>query len=156
VIVFHLVPEDRDGAVAPAEAGSVGDPEASLEELRRRALEAARPPEELAPRQSLRSYYERSAAVRSYILARAAGVCEACRRPAPFRRADGTPYLEPHHVRRRADGGLDHPRWVGAVCPNCHREAHHGEDGAGLNRRLQEHLHSIEPGEGIDTGHPGG
>lgn len=43
---------------------------------------------------------------------------------APFQRKDGTPYLEPHHIQRLADEGPDHPKWVGAVCPSCHREIH--------------------------------
>jgi 5-methylcytosine-specific restriction protein A len=67
-------------------------------------------------------------------------VCEACRKPAPYRRRDGTPYLEPHHTQRLSDGGPDHPRWVAAICPNCHAEVHHGMDGEAVNRRLQEAL----------------
>jgi hypothetical protein len=39
------------------------------------------------------------------------------------------PNLEPHHIRRLADGGPDHPRWVAALCPTCHRRVHHGVDG---------------------------
>jgi hypothetical protein len=26
--------------------------------------------------------------------------------------------------------GADHPKWRGAVCPTCHRNIHHGVDGA--------------------------
>jgi 5-methylcytosine-specific restriction protein A len=74
--------------------------------------------------------------VREYVLRRSEGTCEACGGKAPFRRIDGTPYLEPHHSRRLSDGGPDHPRWVGAVCPNCHREIHYGVHGEEKNRRL--------------------
>ncbi len=82
---------------------------------------------------SPQSYYERSKAVRDYVLARANRVCESCERSAPFMRKDGSPYLEPHHIRRVSDGGPDHPSWVAAVCPNCHREIHHRKDGAAIN-----------------------
>ena len=63
---------------------------------------------------------------------------------APFARPDGTPYLEPHHTRRLSDGGPDHPRWVAAVCPNCHREVHHGTKGQEKNRSLQALLAELE------------
>lgn len=42
--------------------------------------------------------------------------------------ARGEPYLEVHHVLRLADDGPDDIFHVAAVCPNCHREAHHGVD----------------------------
>ena len=88
---------------------------------------------------------ERSEAVRVYVLRRAAGHCEGCRHEAPFLRKDGRPYLEPHHLRRRADGGPDHPRWVAALCPNCHRRVHSGADGKVFNERIGEHLATLEP-----------
>jgi hypothetical protein len=49
---------------------------------------------------------------------------KACEQPAPFERADVTPYLEPHHLRRLSDAGPDHPRWVavqgrGSRCSTC-------------------------------------
>jgi 5-methylcytosine-specific restriction enzyme A len=82
--------------------------------------------------------YQRSKAVRAYVLARANGSCESCHEPAPFARKDGTPYLEPHHTRRVSDGGPDHPRWVGGICPNCHTEIHFGKDGAAKNSALAD------------------
>ena len=124
--------------------GAAQSPQVPLEELRQRALAAAQPVGGQPTREARRAYHERSAAVRAYVLARAAGVCEACRKEAPFRRPDGTPYLEPHHTRRIADGGPDHPRWVGAVCPNCHREVHHGEHGAEVNQGLVDYLGTVE------------
>jgi 5-methylcytosine-specific restriction enzyme A len=95
----------------------------------------------LAPRgvqaTAKRNVYERSREIRAYVLARANGHCEACSRPAPFVTISGTPYLEPHHIRRLGDGGPDDPRFMGAVCPNCHREIHHGANGPSINERLQ-------------------
>ena len=90
--------------------------------------------------------YHRSEAVKVYVLRRADGICEGCQQPAPFRTKKGRPYLEPHHIRRVADGGPDDPRWVAALCPNCHREVHHGEKGDDLNRRLAEYLKPEEDG----------
>jgi 5-methylcytosine-specific restriction protein A len=92
------------------------------------------------PREAKRLYRARSGAVRRYVLARADGACEACGDPAPFSKRNGTPYLKPHHTRRLSDGGPDHPRWVAAVCPNCHREVHHGTEGEEKNRTLQARL----------------
>lgn len=60
-------------------------------------------------------------------LLRAKGICEGCQRPAPFfRKSDGSPYLEVHHVKRLIDGGEDVLENVKALCPNCHRKAHYG------------------------------
>jgi 5-methylcytosine-specific restriction enzyme A len=140
-IAFRLVPaEVREETPPNAQDNS---PARSIDELRTLALAAA----EMQPgtgNESVQSYYRRSATVRAYVLARAKGACESCRKPAPFRRTNGEPYLEPHHTRRLGDGGPDHPRWVGAVCPTCHREIHHGERGAELNRRLEAYLGRVE------------
>lgn len=51
-----------------------------------------------------------------------------------------TPYLELHHIKRLADDGLDHPDWVAAICPNCHRRIHSGMDGPEWNARLAEQV----------------
>ncbi len=139
-IVFHLIqPEEAEEATAAPKPGS-----ATLGQLRQHALDAASEPERKDPKEARRRYHQRSAAVRVYVLARADGTCESCGNPAPFRRQDGTPYLEPHHTRRLSDGGPDHPRWVGAVCPNCHREIHHGAGGEEKNGRLQQELAVLE------------
>jgi 5-methylcytosine-specific restriction enzyme A len=142
-IVFHLVPVSEVETIDPAESDDLGEAANSLEELRRLAHAAAALPP-TPPKDARRSYYRRSAVVKVYVLTRAAGRCEACDKQAPFNRPDGTPYLEPHHTRRVADGGPDHPRWVGAVCPTCHREIHHGKHGAVLNSKLGKYLETIE------------
>ena len=123
VIVFHLIqPEEDDEPTTPTQGT------ATLSQLWHRALDAASEAGERNPREARRLYHQRSAAVREYVLIR----------------ADGTPYLEPPHTRRLSDGGPDHPRWVGAVCPNCHREIHHGVDGVEKNKRLQQSLGKLE------------
>ena len=86
-------------------------------------------------KEARRSYYQRSAAVRQYVLARADGECEGCNAPAPFVNKRGQPYLEPHHIRRLTDGG-PYPRYMIALCPNCHREVHSGVNGQEKNQRF--------------------
>lgn len=108
----------------------------TLEELREKALAAAIAGPEATAGAS-RTIYQRSAAVKAYVLARANGVCEACGDQAPFKRKDGKHYLEPHHTDMLADGGPDHPDHVAAICPNCHREIHYGENGKSLNDRAR-------------------
>ena len=53
---------------------------------------------------------------------------------------NGSPYLEPHQVNRLSDGGLDDPHYMGAVCPDCHREIHHGVLGHVKNDRLKAYV----------------
>ena len=119
-------------------------PGVTLEELRRLAFAAATAPSQ-APSQGKRNVYQRSQDVRNYVLARANGKCEGCGTAAPFLRSDGTPYLEPHHLRRVSDGGPDHPAHVIALCPNCHRRVHVGADGGTYNATLNESMATIEP-----------
>lgn len=51
---------------------------------------------------------------------------------------------EPHHIRRLSDGGPDHPRWVVAVCANCHRRAHYSRDAIEFNRELSDKVGQME------------
>lgn len=70
--------------------------------------------------------FRRNPDVVAEVQLRANGTCEGCRSPAPFERSDGSLYLEVHHVKRLADGGHDTVANAIALCPNCHRERHHG------------------------------
>lgn len=110
----------------------------SLNELRQLAL--AGPQREATIEERRRLVRVRSDAVRAYVLKRAGGTCEGCLEPAPFSTRKGSPYLEPHHTTRVADGGPDHPAHVIALCPTCHRRVHHGEDGQTYNAALKEWL----------------
>ena len=114
-----------------------------LTALRQRALRAPACGSTLTERRTI--VRQRSTAVKIYVLRRAEGVCEGCNQPAPFKRPDGRAYLEPHHIRRLADSGPDHPRWVAALCPNCHRRVHHGADGAIFNQVLASKIAALEP-----------
>lgn len=144
VLVFRLVPIDRiDWTAKPDETESLPTPP-SLSEARHAAIEAAGASAEIEPGSAVRRLYRRSEQVRQYVLMRANGICESCRKPAPFRRKDGSPYLEPHHINRLSDGGLDHPQYVGAICPACHREIHHGEHGKAKNEQLRAYVEAVE------------
>ena len=110
-IVFYLVPVEGEPAVAPEPAPPTS-PEQSLGELRKKALASAAEAPRSDPKEAKRLHYERSEAIRVYVLGRAKGVCGACQRPAPFLRLDGSPYLEPHHTRRVSDG-VELPRFGG-------------------------------------------
>jgi 5-methylcytosine-specific restriction protein A len=90
------------------------------------------------------SYRLRSRAVHLYVLRRADGYCEGCECEAPFERAKGDPYLEPHHTTRLADEGADDPREVIALCPNCHSRVHHSQDRVAFNQALIRKLRKIE------------
>lgn len=140
-IVFHL--RTLDAVVEQAEHQPSALPVVSFDELRQLALSAGSLTAQ-TPSEGRRSIYQRSRDVRNYVLARANGECEGCASPAPFVRSDGTPYLEPHHLRRVSDGGPDHPEHVIALCPNCHRRVHAGMDGADFNAQLTEKLREIE------------
>lgn len=72
--------------------------------------------------------FRRNPDVIAEVLLRANGICEGCFKPAPFARPDGRPFLEVHHRQRLADGGDDTVENAIALCPNCHRERHHGRD----------------------------
>ena len=114
----------------------------SLDELRLLAQMGAR--SKVPARAKSAVYRLRSAAIRHYVLKRAQGRCEGCRQPAPFTTDGGAPYLEPHHTTQLSDGGPDDPVLVIALCPNCHRRAHHSADATQFNSSLKRKLIRIE------------
>ncbi len=81
------------------------------------------------PRIRVYSYtYRRNMDIVVEALDRANGVCEKCKYPAPFMKiTDGSPYLEVHHIKPLSNGGDDSLENVLALCPNCHRQHHHGK-----------------------------
>lgn len=71
--------------------------------------------------------YERNPDVVIEVLKRANGICEGCKREAPFiRKSNNTPYLEVHHVIPLSQDGEDTVENAVALCPNCHRKIHFG------------------------------
>lgn len=141
-IRFHLV---RTGLEASSVSEQTPAPTlVNLDELRSRAYATVKATKSSGVREARQVFYERSKAVRDYVLARANGICELTGEPAPFKTKAGVPYLEVHHTRRLSDDGPDDPRWVAAITPTAHREIHYGESGDELNRILQEMLKGIE------------
>ena len=90
-----------------------------------------------AKAQAAVTQFVRDPAVVAWVLKAAAGNCECCRKPAPFKRDDGSLFLEVHHVLRLADGGEDTTQNAVALCPNCHRELHYGADKHELVEKLR-------------------
>ena len=142
IIIFHLLRVNQ----TQYELDEIAKPSIAipLDEARKKAIAAAAGSAGTTGATAIRPFYERSKTVRDYVLMRASGCCEACNREAPFLSKDEKPYLEAHHTTRLSDGGPDHPRYVGAICPTCHREIHYGKNGAALNQRLKQRLAEIE------------
>ena len=143
-IVFELAP------MQSVDSGSAYEVEVetsvNLTDLRRRAFEAAESDPTTASRVTHREYRRRSKAVAEYSRARANEACESCKQAAPFQTTHGTAYLEVHHILRLADDGPDDPNYVAAICPNCHREIHHGVSGDSKNEELKEYVTYLESG----------
>jgi hypothetical protein len=139
--IRKMITERRKTGLPDLDDEALAD--ANIDELRKAALLSAR----RAARQKERTviYRVRSKAIHLYVLNRANGHCEGCNAVAPFRKADGRPYIEPHHTTRLADDGPDHPAKVIGLCPNCHRRAHHAEDANIFNRSLKRKLARLEP-----------
>ncbi len=74
--------------------------------------------------------HQRSVWVAEHAKRRSKGMCELCQEPAPFNKADGTPFLETHHIVWLVKGGADTVENTAALCPNCHRKMHALDDDA--------------------------
>lgn len=71
--------------------------------------------------QKVRRHIGNIAVMRRVVISRANGHCQLCGMEAPFKRPDGLPYLEVHHVIPVSEGGCDDVSNLVALCPNCHR-----------------------------------
>lgn len=87
--------------------------------------------------------FQRDTTVKAWVLQQANGKCENCEQTAPFKSTNGLPYLEVHHVRQLADKGTDTVTNTVALCPNCHRELHYGENSQVLVTRLYERVNRL-------------
>jgi len=73
------------------------------------------------------NYFVRNPYVAELAKRLANGICQDCRKPAPFiNKFTGEPYLEVHHEIPLSEGGEDTIDNVIALCPNCHRKRHYG------------------------------
>ena len=110
--------------------------EKDVEEAKKRSSEERKARLEKAPKKPESSTvttkaFKRNADVVVAVLERAKGECErkneGCKNPVPFKRNNGSTFLEVHHIIRLADGGDDTVENAIALCPNCHRELHFGK-----------------------------
>jgi 5-methylcytosine-specific restriction protein A len=83
--------------------------------------------------------FVRNPMLRDRALQRAKGLCEYCGK-AGFRMENGAIFLETHHVVPLGEGGVDSEWNIAAVCPNHHREAHHGVAAAEIRQALLSKL----------------
>lgn len=86
--------------------------------------------------------YRRDAAVREYVIRRSRGRCEFCG-ALGFELADGSHYVEAHHVIALSEEGPDTVGNVIALCPAHHREAHYGKQSETLEIALLAKLQVI-------------
>jgi 5-methylcytosine-specific restriction enzyme A len=84
--------------------------------------------------------YERDPEVRADILDRANGVCELCKKEAPFLNDEGEPFLEVHHIIPLSENGPDILDNAVGICPNCHREAHLGINRSQITKILKKKI----------------
>jgi len=83
--------------------------------------------------------FVRDRVVRDEVLARARGYCEYCGKRG-FQTDKGAWFLETHHVQPLSEGGTDVTSNVAGLCPNHHREAHHGKNAAAIRAKLEAML----------------
>ncbi len=145
---FQVVPK-------PTEFRPTAD-ENALNRMTREALSAPclpRPSGQREPAKFTRTStaFERDPLVRAFVLRRSAGKCECCGNDAPFVDQDGEPFLEVHHINPLANGGEDMVENTAAICPNCHRECHHGRNAVTLRQRLLAKVNSFLNGEAART-----
>jgi 5-methylcytosine-specific restriction protein A len=81
------------------------------------------------------SLFVRRPEIRRFALKRAKGKCEYCGEPG-FKMENGKIYLETHHIKPLSEKGSDTIDNVAALCPNHHREAHHGKIRSKISKKL--------------------
>jgi 5-methylcytosine-specific restriction protein A len=75
-------------------------------------------------RQGSTTIYEKNPYVAELAKRRANGICQLCKKNAPFNDRGGNPYLDTHHIIWLSKGGPDTIVNTVAICPNCHRKMH--------------------------------
>ena len=112
--------------------------ELALKSARKAGKSAPPPKGQMNPKWS--SVHEhrvnRLSTVVAWVLEQAKGVCEVCKKPASFKRDNGTPYLEVHHVKPLAKCGPDTPCNAVACCPDCHRRLHYATNRHKIRKKI--------------------
>ena len=97
--------------------------EKSIDALRKRIAKSKHQPRHV---NVVVSRYVRNPDVVALALKLAKGKCGECRKYMSFNDDEsGFPFLEVHHRNPLRSGGLDNEENTVALCPNCHRHAHH-------------------------------
>ena len=86
--------------------------------------------------------YKRNRMVRDHVVRRSKGRCEYCGEEG-FLMANGSRYIEAHHIIGLRDNGPDTVTNVIGLCRRHHREAHFGEEAIGLNNSFKEIVESL-------------
>lgn len=89
-----------------------------------------------------RNGFARDSEVRRRVRDRSKGYCEFCGEPG-FITLAGYRFIETHHVIPMSEGDRDRVDNVVALCPNHHRQAHHGNDMQTIRQALLERLTRI-------------
>ena len=71
---------------------------------------------------------KRNPYVKLKVKERASGKCELCGNNAPFANRNDEPFLEVHHLVTLSNNGPDTVYNTVALCPNCHRQIHYGDN----------------------------
>lgn len=122
----------------------------TLDELLKRwAARAGKRPSQPRSMAGQTRYFERDPIVCAIARKRADNRCEApgCGFEL-FVDRRGDRFVEVHHIHRLADGGADVPNNVVCLCPNHHREAHHGQNSDVLIASLK----LVRAGDAAQTG----
>ncbi|HIF9250976.1 TPA: HNH endonuclease [Photobacterium damselae] len=82
--------------------------------------------------------YKRDPLVVAETLRIANGYCELCEVKSPFKTKSGRDYLEVHHVIPLSKQGSDIVSNTVALCPNCHRMLHFGDNAEEMMAKLNK------------------
>ncbi|MCG9777611.1 HNH endonuclease [Photobacterium damselae] len=82
--------------------------------------------------------YKRDPLVVAETLRIANGYCELCEVKSPFKTKSGRDYLEVHHVIPLSKQGSDTVSNTVALCPNCHRMLHFGDNAEDMMAKLNK------------------
>lgn len=89
-------------------------------------------------------YFISESALAKRLISYYKGICELCGHEAPFKAADGQPFLESHYVKWLSEGGSPTIDNLVVICPNCHRKVHELNDAEDL-KKLQEAAKKHDP-----------
>lgn len=113
-----------------------------IEELLKRAKGANPKPKK---RKTTSETYERDLAVKAWAIKRSSFKCEMpnCDYEG-FTKADGTKYIETHHIIPLSENGEDSIKNIAALCPNCHKLLHYASNKDELAKSLQDYLNGVD------------